>query len=103
MKRLPVYKEDKPHIGFLNYVRNWLKSRDLKPECLLVSKPNLVIAVLKNYAGQSIICFYIQKLDALGTGGVVIYYDLQAMGTRLKTNVENTFTNWISQNHVNDL
>lgn len=95
-----VYAEEKPSSRFLKYIKDWLKVRNLTAEALLVSKPNLVIAVLAGRAGPSLICFYVQKLCALGTGGVIIYYDLEALSTRLKFNVENTFTNWLAQKAV---
>jgi hypothetical protein len=98
MNKIPVYAEDKPHRRFLNEIKRWLKDRRLIATTLLVSKSNLVIAIVPGTQGSSLICFYIQKLCSLGTGGVIIYYDLQAMSTRLRMNVENTFTNWLAQN-----
>jgi hypothetical protein len=97
MKKIPVYAEDKPHRQFLNKIKNWLKARSIPVTNLLVSKSNLVIAVVPGMQGSSLICFYIQKLCSLGTGGIVVYYDLNAMSTRLRMNVENTFTNWLAQ------
>jgi hypothetical protein len=101
MKRTPVYTEDKPDRRFLTLIRNWLKDRKLVASALLVSKSNLVIAVIQNRQADNIICFYMQKLCALGTGGMIVYYDLDSMSTRLKVNVENTFTNWLAQHAIN--
>lgn len=98
MNKIPVYAEDKPHRRFLNEIKKWLQERGITATALLISKSNLVIAIVPAIQGSSLICFYIQKLCALGTGGIIIYYDLQAMSTRLKMNVENTFTNWLAQN-----
>ncbi len=98
--RIPVYAEAQPHAAFMRYIRNWLRERKLKPEHLLVSRPYLVIAVLNNSTGRSIICFYVQRLCSLGNGGVVVYYDVEALSTRLKMSVENTFTNWLATIHV---
>jgi hypothetical protein len=98
MNRIPVYAEDKPHRRFLHEIRKWLKDRGIKASALLVSKSNLVIAIIPGIHGSSLICFYIQKLCSLGTGGIIVYYDLHAMSTRLRMNVENTFTNWLAQN-----
>jgi hypothetical protein len=99
-QKTPIYKEDTPHKGFMLYIRKWLKDRNVEPICLLVSKPNLVIAVIDNNFNKSLICFYIQKLCALGTGGVIVYYDVSTMSVHLKSLVENTFTNWIAQAHL---
>ena len=96
MNRIPVYAEEKPHKAFMNYIKLWLKKRGYKAETLLVSKSNLVRAILPGIQRSSLICFYVQKLCSLGTGGVIIYYDLDTMSTRLKNNVENTFTNWLA-------
>jgi hypothetical protein len=98
MDKIPVYAEDKPHRRFLNEIKKWLKDRGLKASALLVSKSNLVIVIVPGIQGSSLLCFYIQKLCALGTGGIIVYYDLNTMSTRLKMNVENTFTNWVAQN-----
>lgn len=98
--RIPVYSEDKPHPRFMTMVKSWLKSRGLNAQALLVSKSNLVIAVLCHEQGSRLICFYIQKLCSIGTGGMIVYHDLDAMTTRLKRNVENTFTNWLAQNAI---
>lgn len=98
MNKIPVYAEDKPHRRFLNEIKKWLKDRGIQASALLVSKSNLVIAVIPGMQGSSLLCFYIQKLCALGTGGLIVYYDLHAMSTRLRINVENTFTNWLAQN-----
>lgn len=98
--RIPVYAEDKPHKGFMSYIRKWLKDKNIRPETLLVAKSNLVIVVLNDGIGKSIICFYIQKLCALGNGGVVVYYDVNALSKRLKESVENTFTNWLALTHA---
>ncbi|MFN5249889.1 MAG: hypothetical protein ACK5DE_02480 [Bacteroidota bacterium] len=100
MNKIPVYAEDKPHRRFLNEIKKWLKDRGIQASALLVSKSNLVIAVIPGMQGSSLFCFYIQKLCALGTGGIIVYYDLSAMSTRLKMNVENTFTNWLAQSSV---
>jgi hypothetical protein len=100
MNKIPVYAEDKPHRRFLNEIKKWLKDRGIQASALLVSKSNLVIAIIPGMQGHSLICFYIQKLCSLGTGGIIVYYDLSAMSTRLKMNVENTFTNWLAQNAV---
>jgi hypothetical protein len=98
MNKIPVYAEEKPHRRFLNEIKKWLKDRGLIATTLLVSKSNLVIAIVPGMRGSSLICFYIQKLCSLGTGGIIVYYDLSSMSTRLKMNVENTFTNWLAQN-----
>lgn len=100
MNKIPVYAEDKPHRRFLNEIKKWLKDRGIQASALLVSKSNLVIAIVPGMQGSSLFCFYIQKLCALGTGGIIVYYDLSAMSTRLKMNVENTFTNWLAQSSV---
>lgn len=95
--RVPLYKEAEPHKPFLCKVKHWLKSRKLKPETLLISRSNLIIAVLHGPNGQYIICFYVQKLCALGTGGMIVYFDPHAPGTAIKQNIEQTFTNWVAQ------
>lgn len=100
MRRTPVYTEDKPNRKFLTMIKAWLKSRELKASALLVSRSNLVLAILQNKQSDNIICFYVQKLCALGTGGMVVYYDLDSMSTRLKVSAENTFTNWLAQNAI---
>lgn len=100
MNKVSVYAEDKPHRRFLNEIKKWLKDRGITASDLLVSKSNLVIAVIPGVQRSSLICFYIQKLCSLGTGGTLVYYDLDAMSTRLKMNVENTFTNWLAQKAV---
>lgn len=82
------------------YIKDWLKSRGVEPACLLVAKSNLVIAVLNNNINKTLICFYVQKLCALGTGGVIVYYDVEAMSGHLKKLVENTFTNWVAQTYL---
>lgn len=100
MNKVSVYAEDKLHRRFLNEIKKWLKDRGITASDLLVSKSNLVIAVIPGIQGSSLICFYIQKLCALGTGGMLVYYDLNAMSSRLKMNVESTFTNWLAQKAV---
>lgn len=100
--KTPMYKEQTPNTRFLNYVQGWLKSRDLQPTILLVSKPNLIIAVIQNELGRSLICFYAQQLQALGIGGVIVYYDVTALPSVLKQNVNNTFTNWLAQTYLHD-
>jgi hypothetical protein len=100
MNKVSVYAEDKPHRRFLNEIKKWLKDRDITASDLLVSKSNLIIAVIPGIQGSSLICFYIQKLCSLGTGGILVYYDLNAMSSRLKMNVESTFTNWLAQKAV---
>lgn len=101
MKRTPVYIEAKPNKKFLAIIRKWLKDHRLVANALLISKSNLVVAVLNAKQADGIICFYVQKLCALGTGGIIVYYDLDSMSTRLKINVENTFTNWLAQQAIN--
>lgn len=98
---VPVYKEAIPHKAFLNYVRKWTKQRKIEVRCFLISRPNLIIAVRQDTQGPSLICFYIQKLCSLGTGGVLIYYDLESMHSTIKNNVEDTFGNWIAQAYLN--
>lgn len=100
MNKVSVYAEDKPHRRFLNEIKKWLKERNITASDLLVSKSNLVIAIIPGIQGSSLICFYIQKLCSLGTGGLLVYYDLNAMSSRLKINIENTFTNWLAQKAV---
>jgi hypothetical protein len=100
--KISIYKEQIPNKRFLVYIREWLKSRDLQPTILLVAKPNLVIAVIQNELGRSLICFYVQKLKALGLGGVIVYYDVTALPKVLKQNVNNTFTNWVAQTYLHD-
>jgi hypothetical protein len=100
---LELYAEEKPNKRFIKYIRNWLAERGFEAQALLVSKSNLVLVILPRLPGTphaGMICFYIQKLCALGTGGVIIYYDLNAMSTRLKNSVENTFTNWLAQKAI---
>ncbi len=89
-----------PDKRFLDHVRKWLKDRDITPQCILISKPNFIITVLKNEHGQALICFYIPKLKGLGAGGVTVYYDLQALTAHLRNNVKDTFTNWVAQTHL---
>lgn len=100
MNKVSVYAEDKPHRRFLNEIKKWLKERNITASDLLVSKSNLVIAIIPGIQGSSLICFYIQKLCSLGTGGLLVYYDLNAMSSRLKINIENTFTNWLAQKAI---
>jgi hypothetical protein len=95
-----VYSEDRPHPRFMTKIKSWLKLNGLNARALLVSKSNLVIAVLDHTQGSRLICFYIQKLCSIGTGGMIVYHDLDAMTTRLKNNVKNTFTNWLAHNAI---
>lgn len=95
-----TYAEAKPDKRLLQEIQQWLKERKLTARALLVSKPNLILAVMPGSYGINLICFYAQKTCALGTGGLLIYYDLEALETRLKTSVENTFTNWLAQTAV---
>ncbi len=98
--KIAIYKEDVPHKGFMLYIKDWLSSRNITPVCLLVAKSNLVIAVLDTGINKTLICFYVQKLCAFGTGGVLVYYDVEAMSDHLKKLVENTFTNWVAQTYL---
>lgn len=96
----PIYSEAAINKKFLTKIKLWVKERDITVEAYLVSKSNLVLAVAKGLGGPRLICFYVQKLCALGNGGMVVYYDLDALSIRLKQNVENTFSNWIAQKSV---
>ncbi len=100
--RLPVYRETKPHKGLLAYTRKWLRSKKIPVVCILSARPNLLAAVIKNPAGPSMICFYVENVCIFGKGNVIIYYDLEAMGKQHKESVEDTFTNWIAQSYLNE-
>lgn len=98
--KIPVYLEDDQHANYMRWIRAWLAERKYTVQALLVSKSNLVAAVVLMSQGPSLICFYIRKLCSLGNGGIVIYYDTDAMGDALRLKIENTFTNWLATQSI---
>lgn len=98
--KLPMYKEERPHRRFLRMVLDWIKIRELPVTNLLVSKPNLIIAVTEYNGNRDLVVFYTQNVGLLGAGGISVYYDVQIMQKRLQNNVMDTFTNWLAQTHL---
>lgn len=100
---VPVYKQVRPNIKFLNYVRKWLRKRNMRARCILVCKINILAVVMQNEVGPSLICFYIHDVRILDKGGVIIFYDTDAMHKTMKDSVEDTFTNWLAQSYLNEI
>jgi len=66
---------------------------------LLAVKCNLILAVTSSSYNKNIIAFYTTKPKCLN-GGVIMFYDLNALPRAQRLAAEDTFTNWVAQKYL---